>query len=253
MPFRPSKLTPVSVDQSPVATAAQAGMAFDLSDFGPEQRTDLLYLMERHPIPHSWIDEHTISPLPGYEQELGTIVATARGGDLDERVPLVAGKSAPLSARFIAYGLDRIASVAVVALILFIVEKPWPVVLAVLLEVGNHVVGFGERGRSIGKLATSIVVRRRTGGQLSAGEALVRWFVRDMFVTVSWVGWWTFGPGGSLALPLLSGVASVALFATVIVDVHHRGIHDLIIDSAVYRSNTVGLSDEYLDHAQVVD
>lgn len=210
--------------------------AFEVSDLDDEQFEHFAERLEANPIPHQWIAEQIFVVLPGYEGDMAGLLESVRGTSVAPAGPRLAGELLAPRSRGIAWTLDT-ALVTVVGLAVsrLGLETAWVVTIVLVAAIANHVVGLGERGRSIGKIVMSAKLRKRSGEPLGVGEASARLVIRDAFLALAWTAWFAGGSSSRLTLGFLAGSLLVGLLASVLADPHHRGVHDLMIDSAVYR------------------
>ena len=251
MDREPTELRPVPRQTAEGAGAgvevmdAELSVRFDIGDWVSEEREQLIAYLEEVPIPFLLVDDDTIEAVPGYEDELTTaVLGPTRPTPFQRRQSIVSldGRPLGLARRVTAAVIDGAVAAAAVVAMAGLVEDQGLVALVLLTVLGvNHVIGLGERGRSVGKTVVGAHVRSTKGRPLSATEAAVRWAVRDGLVLLALgVAVAIDDASGIFLLLQLAGLAfMVVLAASVLRDQQLRGFHDELVDSAVVEATSM--------------
>ncbi len=233
----------------PVATSTELEFVdepfvVDLASLTEEQTAVLLEHIEVVPVPVRLVGEGLIQAEDGYEEELEVaLVRVLRGGAPRRMRASVAmvGRPLPFKRRLLAWTIDSVILGAVVGLVEQQLVGGVVSLLAITVSVLNQVVGIKERGRSFGKMLVGAVIRTYEGAQISWSAAGVRWLVKDGLSTVPVILWWAFEGGRSVWVigQIVAAAYFWGLVASVLVDMQRRGLHDLIIDSAVVSADSI--------------
>lgn len=222
----------------PVRTGAPVTTAFDVSDLDEHDVAAVLKHLEVRPVPHQWVAERIIVAAPGYEAELAAVIDRYRNdGDRSGRIA-ARGRPLTMSRRGLAWLVDTSLAFGILGLLSLRFDGA---ALVAFVSVGAalHVVGLGQRGRSLGKAIVGATVRRRMGEPLDWGEALFRWLLRDVFATIFAVGVLADAGSSRALLIIVSVVAGIGSAAVAQADSFGRATHDLAVDSVVYAVGTI--------------
>ena len=233
----------------PVTTATELELVdepfvLDLASLTEEQTAVLLEHIEVTPVPVRLVGDGLIQAEDGYEQELEVALARVLSGGVPRRMRAsvaMVGSPLSLTRRWLGFTIDSVIVGAVVGLVDQLLDGGIVSLLAITVSVLNQVVGIKERGRSFGKLLVGAVIRTYEGAQISWSAAGVRWLVKDGLSTVPVILWWAFEGGRSVWV--IGQIVAIAYFwglvASVLVDMQRRGLHDLVIDSAVMSAGSI--------------
>lgn len=216
----------------------------DLASLTEEQTAVLLEHIEVVPVPVRLVGEGLIQAEDGYEEELEVALARVLRGGAPRRIQAsvaMVGRPLPFKRRLLAWTIDSVIVGAVVGLVEQQLDGGVVSLLAITVSVLNQVVGIGERGRSFGKMLLGAVIRTYEGARVTWSAAGVRWLVKDGLSTVPAILWWAFEGGRSVWVigQVVAAAYFCGLVGSVLVDMQRRGLHDLVIDSAVMSASSV--------------
>lgn len=233
----PTELNPV-VTATTDLESLDAPLVIDFATLSEEQQAVLLEHIEVAPVPVRLVGDGLIQAEAGYEDELEMALARVLNGGSPRRMRAsveMVGEALSLKRRWLAFTIDGLIVGAVVSVVDQLLDGGVVSVLAIAVSVLNQVVGFKERGRSVGKMLVGAVVRTYSGDEISWSAAAVRWLVKDGLSTLPAILWWLFEGGRSVWFvgQVVAFCYFWGLVGSVLVDMQRRGLHDLVIDSAV--------------------